>query len=396
MSRVYRRPSRRGILAGAGAAALLAPARFAIGQAAKVKLGVMLPYTGTYAQLGEAITEGLKLAIAEAGGRLGGREVEFATVDDESEPAKAPENANRLVTRDKVDFLIGTVHSGVAMAMVKVARDTGTMLVIPNAGAAAATGALCAPNIFRTSFSNWQPAFPMGKVVADRGLKSAVTLTWQYAAGEESAGGFKEGFTAAEGKVVKELRLSFPNVEFQPLLTEIAAIKPDVVYAFFAGGGAVKLVKDYAAAGLKDKIPLVGPGFLTDGTLPAQGDAAAGLETTLHYGDALDIPKNAAFRAGYKQQTGREPDVYAVQGYDTGQLLAIGLAAVKGDTGARNELIAAMEAAHIDSPRGGFTLSKAHNPIQNIYLRKVVGMENRVVAVAHKALADPARGCKLA
>lgn len=396
MIRGRHRLARRSILFGAGAVLLAAPARVAMGQAAKLKLGVMLPYTGTYAQLGEAITEGLKLAIAEAGGRLGGREVEFATVDDESEPAKAPENANRLVTRDKVDFLVGTVHSGVAMAMVKVARDTGTMLVIPNAGAEAATGALCAPNIFRTSFSNWQPAFPMGKVVADRGLKSAVTLTWQYAAGEESTGGFKEGFIAADGKVLKELRLPFPNVEFQPLLTEIAAIKPDVVYAFFAGGGAVKLVKDYAAAGLKDKIPLVGPGFLTDGTLPAQGDAAAGMETTLHYGDALDVPKNAAFRAAYKQRTGREPDVYAVQGYDTGQLLAIGLAAVKGDTGARNELIAAMEAAHIDSPRGGFTLSKAHNPIQNIYLRKVVGTENRVVAVAHKALADPARGCKLA
>jgi len=76
--------------------------------------------------------------------------------------------------------------------------------------------------------------------------------------------------------------------------------------------------------------------------------------------------------------------------------LAIGLAAVKGDTGARNELIAALESAQIDSPRGAFTLSKAHNPIQDIYLRKVVGIENRVVAVAHKALADPARGCKLA
>ena len=84
------------------------------------------------------------------------------------------------------------------------------------------------------------------------------------------------------------------------------------------------------------------------------------------------------------------------QGYDTGQLLAIGLGAVKGDTSARNELVAAMEAAQIDSPRGRFTLSKAHNPIQNIYLRKVVGTENRVVSVAHKALADPARGCKLA
>jgi branched-chain amino acid transport system substrate-binding protein len=270
------------------------------------------------------------------------------------------------------------------------------MLVIPNAGVDAATGALCAPNVFRTSFSNWQPAFPMGRVATDRGFRSAVTLTWQYAAGEESTGGFKEGFTETGGKILKELRLPFPNVEFQPLLTEIAALKPDVVYAFFAGGGAVKLVKDYMAAGLKDKIPLVGPGFLTDGTLPAQGEAAVGLETTLHYGDALDIPKNAAFRAAYKKATGREADVYAVQGYDTGQLLAIGLGAVNGDMGARDGLIAAMEGAQIDSPRGGFTLSEAHNPIQNIYLRKVVGLENRVVAVAHKALADPARGCKLA
>jgi len=396
MIRRHRRPSRRVILAAAGGALLTAPARFAFGQPAKLKLGLMLPYTGTYAQLGEAITDGLKLAVTEAGGKLGGREVEFAVVDDESEPAKAPENANKLVTRDRVDFLIGTVHSGVAMAMVKVARDTGTMLVIPNAGADAATGALCAPNIFRTSFSNWQPAFPMGKVAADRGHKTAVSLTWQYAAGEESTGGFKEGFTAVGGTILKELRLPFPNVEFQPLLTEIAALKPDVVYAFFAGGGAVKLVKDYAAAGLKDKIPLVGPGFLTDGTLPAQGEAAIGLETTLHYGDALDIPKNAAFREAYKKATGRDADVYAVQGYDTGQLLAIGLGAVKGDTSARNELVAAMEAAQIDSPRGRFTLSKAHNPIQNIYLRKVVGTENRVVSVAHKALADPARGCKLA
>ena len=399
--------SRRGVLKGAAAAGagiavaapgLFMPTRFAIGQTAKVKLGLMLPYTGTYAQLGEAITAGLKLAVLEAGEKLGGREVEYAVVDDESEPAKAPENANKLVTRDKVDFLIGTVHSGVAMAMVKVARDSGTMLIIPNAGADAATGPLCAPNIFRTSFTNWQPAFPMGKVVADRGQKSAVTLSWKYAAGEESVNGFKEGFTQAGGKILKELWLPFPNVEFQPLLTEIASLKPDVVYVFFAGGGAVKFVKDYAAAGLKEKIPLVGPGFLTDGTLEAQGDAAQGLETTLHYGDALDLPKNNAFRAAFKKATGKEADVYAVQGYDAGQLLVAGLGAVKGDTGsgARKELIAAMEGASIDSPRGTFTFSKAHNPVQDIYLRKVVGTENKVTGVAHKALSDPARGCKMA
>jgi branched-chain amino acid transport system substrate-binding protein len=269
-------------------------------------------------------------------------------------------------------------------------------LIIPNAGLVAATGSLCAPNIFRTSFSNWQPAYAMGKVAAGRGWKRAVVISWDYAAGKESNGGFAEAFTAGGGKIEKELYLPFPKVEFQPLLTEIASLKPDVVYAFFAGGGAVKFVKDYAAAGLRKSVPLVGPGFLTDGTLQAQGDAAQGLETTLHYADGLDLPKDKEFRAAFKAAAKRDADVYAVQGYDTGQLLVAGLNAVKGDVGAKPALIAAWEKAEIDSPRGKFTLSKAHNPIQDIYLRKAAGLENRYVSVAVKALADPARGCKMA
>ncbi|MBV9523991.1 MAG: ABC transporter substrate-binding protein, partial [Alphaproteobacteria bacterium] len=248
----------------------------------------------------------------------------------------------------------------------------------------------------RSSFSNWQPGYAMGEVAAKRGAKKVVTITWKYAAGDESVGGFKEAFEKSGGQVVKELSLPFPNVEFQPLLTEIASLKPACVYVFFAGGGAVKFVKDYVAADLRKTIALFGPGFITDGTLAAQGEAAQGLETTLHYGDGLDLPKNNSFRAAYKKAYGREADVYAVQGYDAAQLLILGLGAVKGDTGARKELVAAMEKAEIDSPRGKFTLSKAHNPVQDIYLRKAVGLENRVTGIASKALADPARGCKMA
>ena len=119
--------------------------------------------------LGTSITNAFKLAIAERGGRLGGREIEYYTVDDESDPAKAPENTNRLVQRDKVDVIVGTVHSGVLMGMVKVVRESGTLLICPNAGAGDATGAACAPNIFRTSFSNWQTTYPLGKVLKDKG-----------------------------------------------------------------------------------------------------------------------------------------------------------------------------------------------------------------------------------
>jgi branched-chain amino acid transport system substrate-binding protein len=90
-----------------------------------------------------------------------------------------------------------------------------------------------------------------------------------------------------------------------------------------------------------------------------------------------------------------QPDVYAVQGFDAAQLLDAGLLAVGGDVSKRAELAKAMEAARIASPRGSFTLSRAHNPIQDIYLRKAEGRENKLQSVSIKALADPARGCKM-
>lgn len=362
----------------------------------KIKVGLMLPFSGTYAALGSAIENGFKLYVDEHGGRLAGREIEYVKVDDESDPAKATDNVNKLIKRDNVDVIVGTVHSGVAMAMAKAAKESGTLLIVPNAGADAVTGPMCAPNIFRSSFSNWQPAYAMGEVAAKQmGKKSAITITWKYAAGEESVNGFKEGFEKAGGKVVRQFTLPFPNVEFQALLTEIAAARPDMVYSFFAGGGAVKFVKDYAAAGLNKTIPLYGPGFLTDGTLEAQGDAAQGMLTTLHYADGLNTPRDNAFRSAYAKAFKMQPDVYAVQGYDAAQMLGAGLAATQGDFSKKAELSAAIEKAKIDSPRGAFTLSRAHNPVQDIYLRKVADKENKVSGVAVKALADPARGCRM-
>ena len=383
------------LVLGALAAALAFAGAPAWAQSAKLKVGLMLPYTGTFAALGTAIENGFRQYVAEQGGKLGGREIEWFKVDDESDPSKATDNANKLIKRDNVDVLVGTVHSGVAMAMARVARDSGTMLIVPNAGADAVTGPMCAPHIFRSSFSNWQPGYAMGEVMAKKGHKKVVTITWKYAAGDESVKGFREAFEKGGGQVVKDLSLPFPNVEFQALLTEIASLKPDAVYTFFAGGGAVKFVKDYAGAGLKKSIPLYGAGFLTDGTLQAQGDTADGLLTTLHYGDSLETPRDKSFRLAYAKAYKLQPDVYAVQGYDAAQILGIGLAAVKGDITKKTEFAAALKKARIDSPRGAFSLGQSHNPVQDIYLRQVVGQENKVIGVASKALADPGRGCRM-
>ena len=361
----------------------------------KLKVGFMLPATGTFAALGTAIENGFRLYLAEQGGKIGGREVEFFKVDDESDPSKAIDNVNKLIKRDNVDVLIGSVHSGVAMAMARVAKGTGTLMINPNGGADAVTGSMCAVNIFRSSFSNWQPGFAIGQAMAAKGHKTAATITWKYAAGDEMAKGFKEGFEKSGGKVTKELTLPFPNVEFQSLLTEIASAKPDAVFSFFAGGAAVKFVKDYDGAGLKKNIPLFGTGFLTDGTLEAQGPSAEGVLTSLHYADNLNTPRDNAFRLAYVKTFKMQPDVYAVQGYDAAQMLGIGLTAVKGDAKNTAGFAAALTKATIDSPRGKFTISKAHNPIQDMYLRQVSGKENKVIGIASKALEDPATGCRL-
>ncbi len=377
------------------AVALLGAAAVHAQSSGPIKVGLMLPATGTYAGLGTAIENGFKLYVQENGGKLAGREIQYFKVDDESDPSKATDNVNKLIKRDNVDVLVGTVHSGVALAMAKAAKDSNTLLIVPNAGADAITGPMCAPGIVRSSFSNWQPGYATGVVAAQKGYKRAMTITWNYAAGTEAIKGFTEGFEKGGGKVTKDLNLPFPNVEFQALLTEIAAQKPDVVFAFFAGGGAVKFVKDYAAAGLNKTVPLMGSGFLTDGTLEAQGAAAQGLLTALHYADNLDTPRNNAFRKAYALAYKANADVYAVQGYDAAQILNAGLLAAKGDLAKRDLITSAMRKVTVDSPRGKFTISAAGNPVQDIYLREVKGNDNEFRSVAVKALADPARGCKM-
>ena len=251
MTNTPRKMSRRDVLkqttaVGLAAATSFIPMRPSIGQQAKVKVGLLLPYTGTYAALGHNITDAMKLGFAEAGNKLGGREFEIIQVDSEADPAKAAANTNKLIVGAKVDFLSGPVHSGVAMAMAKIAREEGTITIVSNAGANAVTREMCGSNIFRTSFSNWQVCYPMGIEMARRGLKRVASVTWNYAAGKEMIGAFREGFEKGGGSVTKEILVPFPNVEFQANLTEIASLQPDAVFAFFAGAGAVKFVKDYA------------------------------------------------------------------------------------------------------------------------------------------------------
>ncbi len=198
--------------AGAGALSFAGPlARPALAQAKPIKIGLLLPYSGTFAQLGEAITRAMELYVKQQGGMLAGRPITFVKLDDESEPPKAPDLTTKLVQGEKVDVLMGSVHSGVAMAMSKIAREEGIPTIIPNAGADILTRAQCAKNIFRSSFSNGQVGLAAGKAMADAGIKKVVTITWKYAAGDETLTGFQDTFTKGGGQVAQGDHAAVPE-----------------------------------------------------------------------------------------------------------------------------------------------------------------------------------------
>ncbi|MFD0854532.1 ABC transporter substrate-binding protein, partial [Actinomadura adrarensis] len=206
-----------------------------------------------------------------------------------------------------------------------------------------------------------------------------------YAAGREMVAGFRKTFEAAGGKVAGEKYTPFGKTQdYQPYLSAIRSSGAKAVYAFYAGAEAVSFVKQYKQFGLSDGIDLYGTGFLTEGdVLKAQGDAAAGTKTSLHYSAELDTPRNKEFVAAYSKAFNEPPTVYAVQAYDAAAVLDKALATTKGVGGA--ELAKALGGVGpIDSPRGQWTFDAAHDPQQKYYLREVRssggGMVNAVVS----------------
>jgi len=395
--------TRRSLVTGAAAAAAstLLPRRPARATTkAKLKIGLLLPFSGTYAGLGASIADGMKLAARDHQDRLGGREIEWVLSDAESDTTKAKAKTQKLVSVDKVDILTGPVHSGVCLEMLSVVRETKTLTIVTNAGMQEATGSLCAPHVFRTSFSNWQTSYPAGHVMLRDGYRKVALMYWDYVFGTESMRAFRQSFEEGGGTIVNEVKVPFPSEDFKPYLSRLDVSRPEAnraeaVFVFFAGRGAAKFIEAYAAAGLRQRMPLYGSGFLTEGVRYVEGSAAEGIKTTLHYADALDNHVNQKFRAAFKKAYSREADVYAVQGYDTVNLLALALDKVQGDTGAQKELIAALEQARLFSPRGPFRFSAAHNPVQHVYLRQIVGGRELFLGVAHPEAEDPAIGCNM-
>lgn len=352
---------------------------FVIGtaRAETVKVGIILPYSGPNAQLGQQVDRGFELYQKLNAKGTGGHKIEIIKRDSTGpKPDVAKRLATELITRDKVDIVAGVVYSNNAFAISDVTRKAKVPLLIMNAGTAAITTR--SPYTARVSFTMWQAAYPLGKYAYDKmKIRTAAVAYANYSPGKDSKNAFTKAFTAAGGKVVADIPFPFPKIpDFTPFLQSVKDAKPDALYVFIpAGKWATGVMKTYDDLGMRAAgIELIGPGDITqDSELPNMGQVPLGVITMHHYSAAGDRAENKAFVAAWKKAYGADstPDFFGVQGYDGMAAIHEVVRKLDGKIDA-DKALAVLKGWKYNSPRGPIMIDpETRDIVQNQYLRKV-------------------------
>ena len=335
----------------------------------KVKVGFVSTLSGPSAALGVDIRDGFQLAVKLNGGKLGGLPADVLVNDDQFKPDVGKQLFERLVKRDKVDFMTGVVFSNIMLAALPEAMDSGTIYISPNAAPSSIAGKDCNPLFFAVSWPNDAYHEAAGAFANQRDMKSVYLLAPNYQAGKDSLAGFKRMF---KGQVLGENYTKLGQLDYAAELAEVRAAKPQALYIFLPGGMGINFIKQFVGAGLGKDIQLLLPGFSADqDVINPVGAAMSGLFNTAHWSPDFINPANQRFVAEFIKEYKRVPTLYASQGYDAAQLINAAVRDVKGNLSDREAVRRALKAAKFDSVRGPFKFNSNQYPIQNYYVRTV-------------------------
>jgi branched-chain amino acid transport system substrate-binding protein len=366
---------------------------------ATVKVGFLSTLSGPGAGVGVDIRDGFQLAVKLSGGKFAGKSVDLIVADDQASPDVGRQTADRLVKRDKVDFMTGIVFSNVMLAVGAPTFQSKTFYISANAGPSQFAGEQCNPYFFSASYQNDNMHEAVGKVVTDKGFKKVALIAPNYPAGKDAIAGFKRFF---KGEVASETYTTLNQLDYGTELSKLRATKPDAVYIFLPGGMGINFIKQFVGAGLSKDITLFGPGFSGDeDVIKAVGDPMLGMFNTSHWGHDMENAANRKFVAEFEKAYGRLPTLYAAQGYDAARLIEAAVRDSKGNLEDKAAVRKALAAAKFDSVRGAFKFNTNHFPIQDYYLRVIIKdakgrVTNRTLGTVFKAHSDAyAASCKM-
>jgi branched-chain amino acid transport system substrate-binding protein len=333
----------------------------------KVTVGFITTLSGPQSVMGTQMKDSADLALEMLGGKIGGLPAEIVYGDDQQKPDVGRQLADRMLKRDKVDFISGLLASNVTLALYQEVLKAGVPMVSANSGPHEIAGRLCSPLFFATSMQNDQAPQIMGHYMTEQGIDNVYIMAPNYAAGKDMLAGFKRSY---KNHLAGETYTGFGQSDYQAELTALRAAKPQAVFGFFPGGMGIQFVKQYAASGLRGEIPFYSA-LTQDATNLVQiKDAALGNYDISYWNADLDNPRSREYVAAFRKKYGYIPASYGANSFDAIFLLDSAVRAVKGDLSDRKGLIAAMEKADFPSVRGKFRFNTNHFPIQDFYLLK--------------------------
>lgn len=362
--------NRRNFKSLAFAAAVTAWAFGGAAQAqAPIKIGFMAELSGPQGALGKDQYDAFMMIVEANGGKLGGVPVQIIREDSQLKPEVAVQIVDKFIEKDNVAIITGVTFSNIMMAVHKKVTEKQVFLIGSNAGPSPIAGAQCSPYYFSTSWQNDQQAEVVGKYAADKGIDKVVTIAPNYQAGKDFVAGFKRYY---KNGVTQELWPAVNQQDFSAEIAQIQAANPKAVFAFMPGGLGINFVKQWAQAGLKNKITLL-TSSTTDGIgLPAMGDAALGVISGTFWGPDFANAANQKFVKDFEAKYKRIPSQYAAQAYDSAQLLDSAIAKVKGNVADKPAFQAALKAADFKSIRGDFKFNSNNFPIQDLHIFETV------------------------
>lgn len=363
-------------LGGAVGSVLQGASAYAAVSSSPIKIGVILPFSGSYKVIGDRVQAGLELAIHLAGGGFKGRKFIIIKEDSEMKPDVGLTKTKKLVEKDKVDFLVGPVSSAVFVVMRNYAQEKKVPMIVPTAGNIELAGNLFSPYVFRSSISHWIFAHPMGYWVYDNLGSECFAAGANYAAGQHEVWAFALAYRGKGGKIIGAVYPPLNEKDYASYLTKIADSGAKTYFGWFAGNDAVNFCRQAAQFGLSKKVKMSTSGwFFEDNLLTAQKETAEGWFCCFNWTRTLNTPFNKEFISQYNKFTKDNPDVAvsmsSVHGYDAGQMILKSLEATGGDTSSQN-IIRAMEKVKLVSPRGEVWLDSQHEMVQPMYIAEIV------------------------
>jgi branched-chain amino acid transport system substrate-binding protein len=338
-----------------------------------VKIGVIMSYSGQFADLATQMDNGIKLYMKQKGDTVAGKKIEIIRKDTGGiAPDVASRLAQELVTRDNVDILAGFTLSPNTIAVSKVSAQAKKFMVIMNA--ATTVIITMSPYSVRTSVTLPSVGMTAGAWAYKSGVRKAYTMVSDFAPGKDAEAAFQESFKAAGGEIVGSVRMPVANPDFSAFVQRAKDLNPESIFIFVpAGAQPAALGKAFAERGIDPKkIKIIGTGEVTDeSSLKGMGDAGIGIFSVWHYDYNDDAKLNKDFVKAYNAEFKRNPDFGAVGGYDGMHAIYEALKKTGGKTDA-DALIAAAKGLKWESPRGPMQIdADTRDIVQTISIRQV-------------------------